>query len=924
MRNTITALFVVLLFCMSTVAQDGCPVLPPIHPAQGNIFSPQQERDLGDIIADRQEALSFGVVSDEVLNARLQAVGDRIVKVLPTDMPIRFRLSDLPVVNAFTMPGGRVYVTRKMVAFVKSEDELASILAHESAHVVTHDADLRMSLLFQRVLGVTSVGDRADIFEKYNQLIDNVRRKQLSMPDRVEREQLNADELAMYAMARAGYDPKILAEVWDRFAETQGKTGNWLTDFFGTTQPGAKRLREALKAAESLPSQCIGKADRDADFQKWRAAVVEYTPAKKEQIPGLIAHKQITPPLRADINHLRFSRDGKYLLAQDDSTIFVLKREPLSVLFSIDAPDAYNAAFTPDSGSIVFYNPALRVERWNVEERKRASVNELALAFECAQTALSPDGKYLSCLDGKLGLRIIDVATGAIPFERKGFYQVAYVDNLGLYLAMLTDPRNATVIDMQFSPDARYLVAGRGGSAVAVELATMKPVDLKGKIKELMQSHFTFTGAGNLAGIAGEKGDKSAVVSFPSGAIIDKDILLVANSLTGVTKGDFLIVRPLKNYPAGLADLKKSRVIGAPGNAVDAFGNIFAFEQNSGEVHLRVIGENKSLASVQLPKSSIGSLRAIDVSPDLQVLALSQRSRGGVWNLASGQRLVHVRGFNGASVGQGGRFVADFPNKSEVKRSVVDMDLGTLDAQPIYEADRKVVERVWQAGDYLITLKPTKGDDLSANCNLEFRDVLTHSALWTQPFPFDVPGISVDSALGTAVFGWDARASHLKEQISADPALKSRYDALKDKKGAAVLMVVDAKTGKKLGSVVIDTGKGSFKPDEVKGGAHWLAIADNHNRVLLYSTLTGEEKAVYFGRTSAMSPKEDLLLLENEPGQVTAYSLATLQKVQEYKFPTRVSWMRFSADGKRAFVLTRDQDVYWIDTTSKETKTAAQ
>ena len=85
--------------------------------------------------------------------------------------------------------------------------------------------------------------------------------------------------------------------------------------------------------------------------------------------------------LRGDVTHLRFSPDGKYVIAQDDSGINVLTREPFKTLFRIAAPEATNAQFTPDSQQIIFYNSDLRVERWSIAEQVGIKGNKQA-AFD--------------------------------------------------------------------------------------------------------------------------------------------------------------------------------------------------------------------------------------------------------------------------------------------------------------------------------------------------------------------------------------------------------------------------------------------------------------------------------------------------------------------------------------------------------------
>jgi predicted Zn-dependent protease len=154
-----------------------------------------------------------------------------------------------------------VYVSRKLVSAAQNEDELAAVISQELGHLVAHQSAIDTTRWLKEVLGVTQVGDRRDVFEKYNRLIENQRTKPeaFKVSDR-EKGQLAADQAGLFALVSAGYDPGAMAKFWDRIAETKGKKGSWLSDLFGTTRPERKRLREMLKVADLVPAECRQRA----------------------------------------------------------------------------------------------------------------------------------------------------------------------------------------------------------------------------------------------------------------------------------------------------------------------------------------------------------------------------------------------------------------------------------------------------------------------------------------------------------------------------------------------------------------------------------------------------------------------------------------------------------------------------------------
>ena len=82
-----------------------------------------------------------------------------------------------------------------------------------------------------------------------------------------EREQVQADTVALYLAARGGYSTQAFTDVFDRIADTKGKTGSFWSDFFGTTKPDSKRLRQIIKNTPAMPQSCqMARTDTAAQF----------------------------------------------------------------------------------------------------------------------------------------------------------------------------------------------------------------------------------------------------------------------------------------------------------------------------------------------------------------------------------------------------------------------------------------------------------------------------------------------------------------------------------------------------------------------------------------------------------------------------------------------------------------------------------
>lgn len=945
-------LLILTLIYPTTAQQQQCaPPLPSASRSEPNIFTEEQEIYLGDAVAEYIQK-DYKVIEDPEVTAYLTTIGERLTRHLPLNkLRFQFFLVDLPDANAFVIPGGRIYVSRKLVAAARTEDELAGVIAHELGHLVSHDAAIDTTRQFKEVLGVTSVGDRRDIFNKYNQLIESVRLKPgaFKVKDR-EKGQLFADQAGMFALVSAGYDPDAMASFWDRIVGTEGKKGNWFTDLFGTTRPEQKRLREMANSAKALPAACRQRtAATQTAFAEWQSKVVAYTGlGRKESLRGVLSKLQLTPPLRSDIQHLRFSPDGAYVIAQDDAGINVLSREPFEPLFRIDTYfDTYYAIFTPDSKEIVFYTDNLRVERWSIAEARQKDVKEVVMLKGCLQTSLSPDGKLLACLDPQFDLNLVRVETGEIVWKKKEFYAPDYWQ----YLSILSSVRlngddssdlNLGLINMKFSPDARYLVAGYhgrleigrtyvGNAGEVIDTATMTKVSIPDSLKRLIAGGFAFVGNDRIAGINRENIKKSAVVKFPSGELVT-ELELWRRGMAGATRGDYLLIRPIKDYALGVMDIKTKTISKVNERAaLDIHGPYFVAEMRNGQVGLYRMEKNELVATALLSNVSLGRLRVAEVSPDLKFLALSGRSRGGVWDLSKAEAALALRNFQGGHVSDDGYFFGDFPKTDEVERNIAKFNLNTGDAVsgPKIEGNTS-----YQFGQYLFTIKSASATEkpksepgdkekdkfdpmaFRRNVIIEMFDARTMKPLWSRSFPKETPRTWIAPGYNTMALIWDISSDAAKAEISSEPRLAQQLSRMREKQGDYFLKILHAQTGEEIGKLLIETGKGSFRASNIYAVGDSVIVTDTENRVLVYSLKTGEQKGRVFGGYATVSEASKLLCVENEMGKIAVYDLESLDKHEEFSFTSPISMLRFSRDGRRLFVLTSAQMVYILDVAS--------
>lgn len=946
MKNSLAALVVLVstISIAQTTATTTCsPVEVPVLSGR-NMFTPKQEQELGEILAERQER-EFGVIDDDAVTTHMQQIVDRLLAVLPPNtLRAQVFLSNEPVLNAWSIPG-RIYVTRKIVAFTASEDEMAGLLAHELGHIITRQAGVEYTARIHQMLNLNELGPDADLYSIFQQYIEAVMRdpgKLRYQPNEEQRDQLLADRTAMLMVARAGYSGSAFVEHFDRLAETKGKKGSWLSELFGTTAPDQKRLRELYKQSQATPDACAAPHANDNGFKQWQARVIAYSGSgHRESLHGILQRTLLDPPLRGDITQLRFSRDGNYILAQDPSSIWVLRREPMMWLFRIDAPAALPAHFSPDSSSVVFADDNDRVERWSVNDRQRTFVTQLTGHKECLHRELSPDGTLLACtypqlgegatLQGnylwatvvlKLGVTIFDVDTGTQKYDKADLYQVTFGP---LNFFMQTSANLADVLNTHFSPDGKYFITTSPDRELTLQLPAFTPIDLPGRLRSMLHAGFAFLDGGRMAVHNRANPEKSAIMSFPDGEV-EKEFHF-GNHLRGTSKGNWLI-EALQGGDAhfGLVDpqTEKMRIVSRT-DGLDAWGDFVVNDLPNGEIGLYSLAagaDAKKVASASLPLGPLTTVQAFDISLDGALVAVSGRSRGAVWNIQTGQRAVHLRGFQSAYFGSENTLFADMTAFSKQPRTLVRITAAPpsvhpqLDLNP--ETNKGLAFR--HVGEYLAVFH--YGDKGKAH-SLEMRDIGSGATLWTHALsdslgPVNMPTTYVRNGHVALVFSLDAA----KRQAKEDPVLSQAATQQPGKDRVThIVLLLDAKTGQTQGAVAIavySTDSSIFSVVQrvtlqVEVAGDRLLIGEE-NRVSAYSISGNKEAGAFFGNAPVANSARNLLATRSDRWHVTLRDLNTLARVDDFNFASPVAAMKFSADGSKLYVLTQGQTFYVLST----------
>lgn len=249
--------------------------------APKNKYKPQQDVQLGREAAAQVEQ-QLPLLRDDNVTSYVSEIGQRLVASIPAELRqpefnYTFKVVNVKEINAFALPGGPMYVNRGMIEAAKSEGEVAGVVAHEISHVAlrhgtaqaTKATKYEIGTIAGAVIGAIVGGQAGNVIAQGTQF--GLGTAFLRFSRAFERD---ADIEGSQIMARAGYDPREMANMF-KTIEQQGGSGGpqWLSDH---PNPG-DRYAYISKEAQSLRVES-GPRNSGA-FQSVQARLRQMSPA---------------------------------------------------------------------------------------------------------------------------------------------------------------------------------------------------------------------------------------------------------------------------------------------------------------------------------------------------------------------------------------------------------------------------------------------------------------------------------------------------------------------------------------------------------------------------------------------------------------------------------------------------------------------
>ncbi|TNE36404.1 MAG: hypothetical protein EP348_07080 [Alphaproteobacteria bacterium] len=296
-----------------------------------SVFEPSDDQNTG--AAQHPKILTkFGGEYKQVgLNEYILDIGLRLAAVSSMKtLPWHFTVLNTPVINAFALPGGYVYITRGLLALANNEAEVAGVLAHEIGHVTARHGAARQS----RATGIGLLGALAGILtgsEAVQQIGQQLGGLYVASYSR--EQEYEADQLGVKYLGLAGYPREAMADFLKRLqaqsdyaAKASGNGGGSQFDFFASHPQTEDRVARAEDAAQKAHDDL----DRDYDRKRYLSHIDKmlYGDDPKE---GIIKGREFLHP----VLKFKFTAPEEFQLINSTEAVYGQDRNGNVMVFDL-------------------------------------------------------------------------------------------------------------------------------------------------------------------------------------------------------------------------------------------------------------------------------------------------------------------------------------------------------------------------------------------------------------------------------------------------------------------------------------------------------------------------------------------------------------------------------------------------------------
>lgn len=252
--------FILALFpCAQQAIELDKIQLPDMGDSSGTLISPQQEQELGAAFF-RNLHTQIAINQDTEIQQYIQTIGRQLVanSDLPGN-PFHFFVVLDKEINAFAGPGGYIGVNSGLIVLTESESELASVMAHEVAHVTQRhlyrafEAASKLSIpTAAATLAAILIGTQSPQAAQAALMAVQAGSTQFQI-DFTRDNELEADRVGMQTLVQANYDPRSMPTFFEKLQQSTRYYGQGVPEFLKTHPVSESRVADTRGRAVNYP-----------------------------------------------------------------------------------------------------------------------------------------------------------------------------------------------------------------------------------------------------------------------------------------------------------------------------------------------------------------------------------------------------------------------------------------------------------------------------------------------------------------------------------------------------------------------------------------------------------------------------------------------------------------------------------------------
>lgn len=225
---------------------SGCTTVPESGRSQFIMISRGEETQMG-FAAFEQIKKDEKISTDAAVNARIQRIGARVAEAVGREVPDaqwEFVVFESDTINAFALPGGKVGFYTGLIKLAESDEEIATVMGHEIAHVTSRHGAERVSQGQLAAIGGVVAAVVSDGSKNQNAyMLGYTALATLGTLGYSRLQETEADVIGLRFSSSAGYDPRAAASFWRKMKaanEGRGAPPIWLSTHPSTAARIAK------------------------------------------------------------------------------------------------------------------------------------------------------------------------------------------------------------------------------------------------------------------------------------------------------------------------------------------------------------------------------------------------------------------------------------------------------------------------------------------------------------------------------------------------------------------------------------------------------------------------------------------------------------------------------------------------------------